>query len=302
MYKILSIIFDYAIAYAIAYFLCKIQNKKKYRAYFNVIYAIVLFLPTVVLNSAYWGQCDSIYSFFVVLTLLYVYQEKYTRAFIYYGIAFGFKLQAIFILPFLICIYIKNKKFSIYQFGITLLVFWAMGIAGFIYGRGFLEPFQIYMKQSDTYKGMYLNCASFYRLLGSNYTMLKGFAMSFIVFLFGIALYVILVGKKRMVTGEQFLNTVTWFVWTCLFFLPAMHERYTYLLDLLLIMLVAINRSYLKYAFLSFTISLMTYGSYLYGNVKITHTSSFLLFAAWIYYTVEIIKKDVEQKEIEVVE
>ena len=65
MIKVLSIAFDYLLAFAVADFACKIKREKRDSAIFQAVYAIVLLLPPVVLNSAYWGQCDSIFSFFV---------------------------------------------------------------------------------------------------------------------------------------------------------------------------------------------------------------------------------------------
>lgn len=63
MIKVLSIAFDYLLAFAVADFACKIKREKRDSAIFQAVYAIVLLLPPVVLNSAYWGQCDSIFPF-----------------------------------------------------------------------------------------------------------------------------------------------------------------------------------------------------------------------------------------------
>ena len=70
-------------------------------------------MPTAFSNSALWGQCDSIYTAFVVFTLYFMLEEKYNLAFIMYGFALTFKLQAIFILPCIGIIFLKNRKFSI---------------------------------------------------------------------------------------------------------------------------------------------------------------------------------------------
>lgn len=50
-----------------------------------------------------------------------------------------------------------------------------------------------------------------------------------------IGLYVILLHKKSLRTPVTLINTAIWSVWSILLFLPAMHERYTYLLDILLV-------------------------------------------------------------------
>ncbi len=122
MIKVLSMVFDYLLAFAVADFACKIKREKQDSAIFQAVYAIVLLLPPVVLNSAYWGQCDSIFSFFAVLSLIDLYEEKYNRSFIYLGIAFAFKLQTIFIFPFYVCLYFYKKKFSITKFLLAIFV------------------------------------------------------------------------------------------------------------------------------------------------------------------------------------
>ena len=64
--KALSIAFDVVLAWAsmkLVGLYCS-SNARRLAAFF-----LVLFLPTVVLNGAYWGQCDSIYTAFAVLAL-----------------------------------------------------------------------------------------------------------------------------------------------------------------------------------------------------------------------------------------
>lgn len=292
LYKLLSIVFDFALAISSACFVCEISKKEKMGVLFQSVYAVVLFLPTVILNSAFWGQCDSIYTFFIVLTLFNLYKEKYIKAFIYFGIAFGFKIQTVFILPFVVSYYLYKKKFSITMFGVSILSFWVTGIFGYINGRSILAPFEIYMNQTDTYHSMYLNVNSFWRLLGDNYDAMKDLAICTTLIICGLGLFLILSKRKKMDTGEQMLNSAVWFVWVCILFLPAMHERYTFPLDILLILLAFINVKYVKYALSSVVLSLLTYGAYLVGNEGIDKWCTILYIFAWVYYTYSIVKQD----------
>ena len=292
LYKILSIIFDYLLAYSCSVFACELTGAKKWQFTFNLVYATVLLLPPVILNSAFWGQCDAIYTTFILLTLLYIYRKNYTKGFIFLGIAFAFKFQAVFIVPFIICLYFYSESFSICLLGLSLLSFWLSGTIGFLLGRGLLEPFTIYVSQANTYEHMYLNVASFWIILGDNWTFLHQFALLFTILLCGIALYTILQKKKRIDTPEQYVNTTTWFVWTSVLFLPAMHERYTYPLDLLLIVLVFIDRKYLKYACLSILLTLITYGTYLFGNAGLNAYFAIAYLVGWLHYTYTILKSD----------
>ena len=97
--KALSIVFDFICAVAvflIVKYLCH-DSSKSIKPY--LAYGFALLLPTVIINGSLWGQCDIIYTSFILLSLYMLMKEKFPAAFILYGIAFAFKLQAIFIFP-----------------------------------------------------------------------------------------------------------------------------------------------------------------------------------------------------------
>lgn len=71
--KLISIIFDVLLAG----FAALIVRERFGRPVIWVsCFAIVLFAPTVVINSAAWGQCDSIYAAFCVGSLYFLIREK----------------------------------------------------------------------------------------------------------------------------------------------------------------------------------------------------------------------------------
>lgn len=292
LFKIFSVIFDFLLAFTCAWMVADLTGKKKFGALFQVVYTVILFLPTVVLNSAWWGQCDVIYTFFLVLTLYYLYKGQNIKAFIFFGVAFAFKFQAIFLLPFVISYYFYKKSFSICCFGITAVVFWFSGILTYINGREIFAPFKIYASQAGTYQKMYLNVSSFWMLLGDDYSNMKDLAIMTSIILCGLGLFVVIGKYKKMDTIEQFLNTATWFAWVCVMFLPAMHERYTFLLDVLLIVITCINVKYLKYTVTSVILSLVSYGAYLFGNDGLDRLFVLVFAGMWLHFTYMIIKQD----------
>ncbi len=93
-----------------------------------------------------------------------------------------------------------------------------------------------------------------------------------------------MLGKVRIDTGEAFIKTAAVFLWTCILFLPAMHERYTYPLDILLILLVFLDRRYWKYAAVSVLLSLMTYGNYLFGSGSVNQWNGVIYVVTWISF------------------
>ncbi|GBU28699.1 hypothetical protein R84B8_02259 [Treponema sp. R8-4-B8] len=71
--KIISCLFDFLLAFTIGKIVLHIHNNKL-RAL--AAYALILLCPTVFFNSGIWAQCESIYTAFVFLSLLYFLENK----------------------------------------------------------------------------------------------------------------------------------------------------------------------------------------------------------------------------------
>ena len=108
-YKILSIFFDYCLALTTGSLVYQFSDgNRKWKGIFA--YAAVILSPIVILNSSAWAQCDSIYVCFILLALIMLCRQKYMPAFLFLGVAFSFKLQAMFILPFFLFVYFWRMR------------------------------------------------------------------------------------------------------------------------------------------------------------------------------------------------
>src|SRR5699024_8698133 len=94
--KLLSTLFDVLLAFG-AMRLAGLFTRSRVRLLF--VYFAVLFWPTVVLNSAVWGQCDSIYVSLALLALYWGMSGKPALGMAAMACSFAFKLQAVFIMP-----------------------------------------------------------------------------------------------------------------------------------------------------------------------------------------------------------
>lgn len=292
--KGISVIFDYVLAFSVALIVKKITNKGD--TFFCIVYSVLVFLPTHIINSAYWGQCDAIYVSFLILTLWYMYNGKYTASFVFYGIAFAFKLQAIFILPFILTYYFYKKSFSIFNFFITAAVIWASGTVAFLYGRDLLAPLKIYFLQTGTYKKMWLNYPSFWVLIGDFYSIFHYVAIALALTVLGIGFYYCISKPVRIDTPEKYFSVCAWFVWSCLLFLPAMHERYGFLLDALLLILSFLDVKYIKYLLVSNIIGMLTYSSFLFGiKYDVNIPTAIIFIAAYVLFTYKVFAKSGEK-------
>jgi len=294
LYKILSLIFDYLLAFYTALFICEIRGKKCFSTIFNIAYAIVLFLPTVFLNSSFWGQCDAIYSSFLVIFLYYLYKEKYTKAFIFFGCALAFKLQAVFILPFVIAYYFYKKRFSILNLLISFGVFYGLNSIGLFFGRNFFEPIKVYTDQVGIYKKMWLNFPSFWQLVGKDHEWLSKASIFVTMAVLGVLLLIVMSGYKKIEDAESFISVSALFLWTALLFLPAMHERYSFFLDIVLIILAFTNVKYLKFTIVNVVMNFLTYGKYLFKMPEITQWHVIIYFVFYCWFAYEVLKEEKE--------
>ena len=74
--KSVSILFDFALAGSAGMLVNQCMEKGGKSKKIILSYALLLFSPLIILNSAYWGQCDSIFGTFLILTLVFMMKEK----------------------------------------------------------------------------------------------------------------------------------------------------------------------------------------------------------------------------------
>lgn len=277
-YKMLSATFDVALAVMVAMIYRDVKSnvisagrldkgeRRSLLLLSCLVGGAVWLLPTVIINSSFWGQCDSMYTFFSIATLYFLRRGAVVRAFVMLGLAFSCKLQAVFFLPFIGTYYLVSKRFSAFNVLISVMLVWLTGIVAFAYGRSLLEPITIYYNQSIDYKEMYLNFSSAWVIFGNDYAGMKWFSILFTLLLVLAGAYVCLNNKRFLERTDGYFLVATWFVWTMVLFLPCMHDRYAYPLDVMLVLLACINRRYVKFAALSVAISLYHYGFYLIEN------------------------------------
>ena len=233
-YKIISAIFDYlqgaTIAWMVWYF-SSADNAEKRNHKVAIAWVLSINLPMVFLNSAYWGQCDSIYCFFCLLTIFFLIRQKSTLAFIAYGFACACKLQAVFLMPWILFYYAQKREFSIWKAVLVPVVMIVLSLPGILQGRSVFDIVMIYKGQISQYPQISLNYPSFWNLLLPNkderfYVFFGGvgIAVTTIVLFLEAAFFINKKNSESKNIEICFLLTIA-----CVLFLPSMHERYDYL-------------------------------------------------------------------------
>lgn len=296
LYKLLSVIFDFLLANSFAYFVVNSGTMTDFRGkdkFFCLSYAFSLFLPTVIMNSAFWGQCDSIYTFFLLWCIWLLYKDEYKLSFFMLGCALAFKLQSILLFPLFFYSWFAKDKMHLSYFIITFFTYLASGLVAYFYGRAIFAGIDIYAFQVGEYKRMWANVPSFWALIEADYYTFFSFAIILTLVILGLGLYAFIKNGKLMSDLEQIIKLAIFIEWTCIIFLPAMHERYTYVLDLLLLMLSFLNAEYITYAFISIVTSCMTYSGYLFTGRLLNSWIIIIYIIYWLRYSYSLFANDI---------
>lgn len=242
--KCLSILFDYICAFTGGKLaaLCCGEGPASKETVFLTAYGGILFAPTVIVNSSWWAQCDSIYVGFIFLAILYMLKDKTARSMIFWGVALALKLQAVFAFPILLLYYWKNRKFSFLYFLLIPLTVEVLCLPAILGGCSPLIALTTYLGQAGENQIMcyfYSNLWTFF-----NYAPYWVFGRMAVV---GTAVALLLIAVLIISREQRFdqSNILPYFVWitmTAMCFLPNMHERYGYMMELGMILCAALDR------------------------------------------------------------
>lgn len=307
-YKILSCVFDYLLALAAAWLTYDFSKeefisleKRKWRAV--IVYSLIVLSPIVFINSALWAQCDAIYTFFVLMAFFTFCRENYIKSFIFYGIAVAFKLQAVFLIPFFLFVYFMKKNFSVIYFLIIPTAMYVVNIPCFIMGRGIMEVFSLYLDQTSEYGSMSMNYPSFWYILNNEaieegYEFYKDAAIIFTVCVLAGWMISWIVSRINL-RDRNMLYMAFILVYTCVLFLPSMHERYGYVYEIFGIIILFYNKRTLPLLILLHGISLMTYGFYLHGsaiNMSVLAVVNFIVYVSYAFVLMNQLMQEKEDK------
>ncbi len=142
--KAISVAFDLLLAVTASRLVAAVRPRSAWLPF--VTFAVVSLLPTVVMNSGVWGQCDSIYATFCAASLLSLVRGRPWGACAWFGLAFAFKLQTIFLLPVLVGVLLVNRL-RLLSLVAAPAAFLACLVPALIAGRSLLSQLAVYPAQ-----------------------------------------------------------------------------------------------------------------------------------------------------------
>ena len=274
--KSISIFFDFFGAFFAAKL---VQLKYPSSQWFSVAtFAAVLLAPTVVVNSAAWGQADMIYTSFLLAFLYYLIKRKEVLAAIAFGIAFSFKLQTAFLAPLVFILLLKRLigwKFCLIVPATYLLLL----LPAWISGRPFLDLLLIYLAQSGTYEDLTKHAPNLYQWISDDYFNIfvpLGLLWTSIL----VAAFVFWLYRIRTKIDSHFILRVAIISALAVpYFLPKMHERYFFVADVLSIVFAFYFPRFFFLPLIVIASSLLSYAPFLLDKlfVSLKVQSIFLL-------------------------
>ena len=195
----------------------------------------VLWLPTVYLNGALWGQCDVIYASFAVLAVYLALSDRPGWSVAAIAVSVSFKLQGIFLLP-MYMVFLIAGKIKVRHLFVFPAAYIATILPAVLAGRNFWELLTLYYNNTSTIgDGLNYNSSSMYALFDF-YAMPTETAARigiFLAFFLCAAVYVWLLIRREDISDRVLLEVCVLFCIAMPFLLPHMHDRYFFLADIL---------------------------------------------------------------------
>lgn len=294
--KMVSVFFDFVAAIAVGFIVYEMTDKKQsgYMAY-----AVMLFVPTIVANGAMWAQCDIIFTSFVMLSLLFMLKDKPRVSLIFYGIAFAFKLQTLFIAPLYVLLWVK-KKMKIQHFLWLPIMYFIGIIPSWIAGKNLWELLTVYLFQANGEMDIYKLSHKFpnvYQIIGTD-SFLREYADAGIYFTLAVLMVLMyyIARKNFTFTKDLIIRMGMFFVMVVVFFLPHMHERYGILADVLSVIVAFSNPRKFYVPLIAIGCSFAGYTMYLAQQTVIPLSVYAILYAGLMIDLGIGIYKEINQK------
>ncbi len=273
--KLLSIAFDMVLA-GFMYLIVKEKYGRTFVPFVAV--CIILFLPSVFINSSLWGESDSSYVALSLGAIYFLVSRRYFWSFVFWGLAISIKFQAIFVFPVLLTVFLSGEVPLLY-FLIIPTVYLIALIPAIIEGRSFIDLLLIYTSETNATHCLTLNAPNMYQWFGSGCYYNEQLKQGGIIFTLALILIVslLVLRSRQKLTPVRIIRLSLLFSLLLPFFLPMMHERYFYLADVLSVVYAFYVPKRFYVAIIVQLTSFLSYMPFLFGGPNHFHAPSIVL-------------------------
>ena len=259
-----SLLFDLLLALSMGLLVQRVGGSN---ARGGACFVLALALPTVFINSAVWGQCDSIYVSLALMGLWLCLAGKPGWGMAAFGLSFAFKLQAVFLLPILFPLLLA-KKVKWFHLPIFPAVYVLAVSPAILAGRKAMDVLLFYVSSASSVgSGLNYNSPSmysllyFYRLEETAWAARAGILAAALLCLLICVLFLI---RRKQVTDKSILFASLLLCCGIPLLLPHMHDRYFFFCDVLTLCIACMLPAAAPTVLLSQFASLLGYHAYFY--------------------------------------
>ena len=289
--KLLSFVFDIVTAVVAYYLVGRLTRGSTSPGRRSVAQLVAPFCilagPTVLVNGAVWGQSDIVYTCFLLLSTFSVIVGSGAFAVLFFGVAFAFKLQAIFLAPFIAAM-VLQKRIRWWHLLLLPVGWLAALLPPVLNGARALEFLSLTSSQGETFPTLAINVGNPWIIadrihLNVHFGTLVGIALTALLM---IALTIW--GAQPAFRGAR--NTLVFATLSLLsvaYVMPKMHDRYFFPAEIFLCILSCVDLAFVLPAALVLTASLICYGNYFLYHVRYSVLAGALLAntaALWLVF------------------
>lgn len=286
-YKLIAIAFDLVLATAVLLLVRELTGSTTRAQLAGVA---TLFLPTVFINSAFWGQSDAIYVSFVLLSLYAVIRDRHLVAWVLFGVAFAFKLQAIFVLPVLVYVWMLRKGRWWYP-AVAVPVFLVLSLPPVLAGRPVLDTLSVYLRQYGAQPQLTAKTPNAYFWLPAE--LFDPFNAAGILLALGVIGFLLLLAVLYLrFSPGNLVYLAALFLLVTPFILPQMHDRYFYGFEILCLVIAAADVSRLWLVFVTQLCTFAVYSLFLFSAMPIPFAVlAVVMFALVLYFVRALLQR-----------
>lgn len=235
------------------YFIYKLAKDKFHWSSTLFCCGIYLLNPAIFINSAIWGQVDSVFTLFVVLMCYFIMNEKLSKAYLIFAIGILIKPQTLIFTPVLILgivdqVFLSGfqKKKFLYELGRGVAAIGLMVLL--VIPFGLQNVIGQYTDTIESYPYASVNAYNIWTMFGLNWGSQEGSFLFFTYSQWGtffivlIVITAVIISLKSKKDPSKYFFIGAFIVISVFLFSVRMHERYMFPALALLLMTYIIKR------------------------------------------------------------
>lgn len=240
--KIITLLFEISASFAVYRIIYHFKTDKRL-AWIGFIG--LLYLPVVFVQGGMWGQCDIIFTSFLLWMIYALFKGQNVKAVLFLAIAIALKSQTMFVAP-LILVLFMTRKIKWYWILLIPAVYFLSVVPAWLAGRPLMDLLTIYFSQVNVYKQLSLFAPNFYFIFEdpkyySAFSVGIGLVAAIIVGL----IYLYLRWRKfPRFTDMGYLIDACTISFIFPFVLPLMHDRYFFIAAVVMFILGFLDRKF----------------------------------------------------------